>query len=680
MVSEALARVSIRSKFIAAFALLLCVTIGLGLFSLQRLDGVNASAADIRDNWLPATRLLGQITQNMERYRTAQGQTLLAMTEAEQHDIAIRLPARLRELNQFRAAYEPLVSPGEERRLVDAFNQAWNIYQLATQKLEAMVQAGDHAKAVSFYMGEMFATINTVREALKADADFNAQGGKQAADRGEALSTSANTWIMVLLALAAVLCVAIGWSLIRGISAPITAMTGAMNRLAERDMAIAIPGVGRGDEIGGMAAAVQVFKDNMIKADELVAAQEAERAAKELHAARLESLVGTFEADVSGMVGILSSASTELEATAQSMSSTAAQTNGQATTVAAAAEEASAGVQSVASAAEELTASIGEIGRQVTQSARISNQAVGDARRTDTIVRALADGAQKIGDVVGLITNIAGQTNLLALNATIEAARAGDAGKGFAVVAGEVKNLANQTAKATVDIRARIEALRGEMTAIVGSMQQGAEAVQKGQEVIAQTGHGMRQVSSQIDAVCDRIHEISSILGQQSEAATEVSSAISVIASMAGRNVEAIGGLIEVMDRLDPVVADTVAALVKLEVKDITVHLAKSDHMIWRKKLAEMLVGRLKLNPNELANHHTCRLGKWYDAVTDQAMKSHPSFRQLETPHQAVHAHGIEAARLYNAGDIDGALREVRLAGEASKGVMKGLDDLSHRH
>ena len=167
-----------------------------------------------------------------------------------------------------------------------------------------------------------------------------------------------------------------------------------------------------------------------------------------------------FEAKVGSLVSMLSSGATELQATAQSMSATATQTNQQATTVAAAAEEASAGVQTVAAAAEELTASIHEISQQVAQSARATGKAVEDARRTDTIVRALADGAQKIGDVVLLITGIAAQTNLLALNATIEAARAGDAGKGFAVVAGEVKNLATQTAKATEEIGTQIRQIQ----------------------------------------------------------------------------------------------------------------------------------------------------------------------------------------------------------------------------
>ena len=175
---------------------------------------------------------------------------------------------------------------------------------------------------------------------------------------------------------------------------------------------------------------------------------------------RVDGVANTFEGSVGRLVGLLASGATELEATAQSMTGMADRANTQATTVAASAEEASISVQTVASAAEELSASVSEIGRQVAQSATVSAKAVTDAQRTDQIVRALAEGAERIGKVVHLITDIANQTNLLALNATIEAARAGDAGKGFAVVASEVKSLANQTARATEDIGNQINQIQ----------------------------------------------------------------------------------------------------------------------------------------------------------------------------------------------------------------------------
>ena len=331
----------------------------------------------------------------------------------------------------------------------------------------------------------------------------------------------------------------------RAISGPIVAMTTAMGELARGDLNAEVPAVGRRDEIGQMAGAVQVFKDNAIEVERLKHAQEErDRRAAEEKRQQMMQLADGFEASVRGVVDLVSSAATELQATAKDMSATAGQTSSQSTAVASASEEATANVQTVAAAAEELSASIQEISRQISESNQIAQGAVTNAESTNQEVQGLAAAAQKIGDVVNLIRDIAEQTNLLALNATIEAARAGDAGKGFAVVASEVKSLANQTAKATEEIAGQVEGMQSatqgtvqsieEITKVIARISENATAIASAieqqnastQEIarnVQQAASGTQDVQGNIVQVQSAAEQTGHSAGQVLTAASELS-------------------------------------------------------------------------------------------------------------------------------------------------------------
>jgi methyl-accepting chemotaxis protein len=540
-VGHLLNRLSIRGKVISAFAAVLICTLGLGLFAIQRLNAVNANAQDIRDNWLPSVNILGRMAQVTERMRANQGAQLLTTANAERERAVSIIKEQSQLYAKARESYQPLITPGEEQHLVDAYDAAWKQYSEESDKLTGLIAQGKHDDATQLYLGDMIKVMGTFRDGLQADIALNVREGQRVADQGQALGASAFWWILAVLGLTALLCVGVGLAIIRGVSVPITAMTEAMHRLAGRDMTVEIVGSGRDDEIGAMAGAVQVFKDSMIQADQLAGEKAAAQTGRERRSTRLADLLHGFEAKVGELVGQVSSAATELEATAHVMTSTADRTNEQSSTVASAAEQASVNVQTVAAATEELTASIGEITRQVAQSSKIAEQAVRNARYTDGVVRALAEGAQKIGDVVGLINTIASQTNLLALNATIEAARAGDAGKGFAVVASEVKSLASQTAKATEDIDGQIrqiqDATSEAVTAIqgiVGIIEEVSAITTAIAAAVEQQGAATREITRNVQQAAIGTREVTTNIVGVSQAATETGSAASQVLGAAG--------------------------------------------------------------------------------------------------------------------------------------------------
>jgi methyl-accepting chemotaxis protein len=319
----------------------------------------------------------------------------------------------------------------------------------------------------------------------------------------------------------------------RDIAGTLTRLRDAMTQLAEGKTNAVVPGTDRRDEIGCMAKAVAVFKENASRVAQLQQEQQAERqrAAEEKRRA-LSALANRFDSQVGGVVNTVASAGIDMNAAARKVSSTAQATAEQVGAAVGEAEQATTNVQGIAAAVEEMVATSAEITRQVSRAASISREAADEGRRTNETVAGLAAAAQKVGDVVSLIQNIAAQTNLLALNATIEAARAGEAGKGFAVVAGEVKSLANQTAKATDDIRVQIGSIQAESSAALSAIQGISQTVRNVEEIagaivatVDQQGSAIQEISGNIQQAADRTQRVALDLRQVSDSMTESGSA-----------------------------------------------------------------------------------------------------------------------------------------------------------
>ena len=540
-------RPTLKTSLFAAFGLLALLCLGQGLISITTLAGIRANVTGIATNWLPSVVAITNIRAAASEIRIKQ---LRALTLGGSPEVRAENDRQMTEaasaLADARKVYEPLISSTEERALYDAFGAAWDRYAAVGYEAVRLAEAGKAADGAQLMSAPTNINLyNDVRTALAKDVALNERGADVDADR--AMAATASATLMAYLAIGLGMVAAIGavvFVLLR-VSRPIQTMTGAMTVLAGGDMSVEVPHRARRDEIGAMAAAVQVFKDNLIHTRRLEAeTAEARLAAEEQRKAGMRQMADNFEAAVGGIIGTVSSSATELQATAGAMSGTAAETAAQSTAVAAAAEEAASNVGTVAAAAEELGSSVQEIGRQVDGSAAIARQAVVEADQTGALVLELSGAVERIGDVVGLISSIAGQTNLLALNATIEAARAGEAGKGFAVVASEVKELAGQTARATQEISGqigRIQASTGQAVAAIGGITQrirdisatatsiAAAVEQQGaatQEIVrnvSQAAAGTGEVTSNIAGVASAAEDTGAAASQVLGAASELS-------------------------------------------------------------------------------------------------------------------------------------------------------------
>lgn len=513
----------LRNKILIPVSILIILIVGGNILQFKGLHEITTQTDLISDDLMPRVELALNMNLDLSDYRRTEASYLVSSTDEQRTEALKRMEKAVTELESGMKEYEEMLRPDqdEQRGFFTTFVKVWEEYQKISEKVLLTDQQGDSQTANTLFLQAraQFDEASKAVEGIVAVNERNAGTAGEIVDKDARQNQIISISLVIVLSLTGIFLVVM---LIRSVAKPIQGITDYMGILASGDLTKDVPDRDRKDEIGHMTAAIQTFKENMVRAKELEEEQRQADLTKLERQKKVEAAIKKFELTMSDIVKFVSSASTELQASAQSLSASAEETSKQSGAVAAASQQAAANVQTVASATEELSSSINEISSQVARSSQVASQAVTDAQTAGQSVSELVEAAHKIGEVTQIISAIAEQTNLLALNATIEAARAGDAGKGFAVVASEVKNLANESTKATEEISSQILHI----------------------QQISQTS------AAAIDTICRIIREMDEISGTISAAIQEQTSATQEIS----RNVsEAYTGTSEVTQNIGSV-------------------------------------------------------------------------------------------------------------------------------
>jgi methyl-accepting chemotaxis protein len=524
---------SVRNKVAVVMAGVLAAAALLGLFAVRELWSVNSNAADIRDNWLPATRVLGELNYAVTRVRSAQSTSLMQDPSPKQEKQVVRAHALEKNVQAALDKYIPMISSDEERAVANRVQAAWAAYLPMYATAQEKLKTEGRQAAAEYFIGPMRDAFDTLNVAVTEDIALNNSGGVAAADRSEKTFNQAEIWIFVAIGLTLLLCVVATLVLSRGVSRPLVDITGAMGELAAGRLDANVPHADRRDEIGQLAEAMTSFK-NQIAAAERAKAEQTEiivssigtgldRLAKgDLGHRVTADLTGPFRKlkdDFNATVSHLAEMVQKILATSSQIATGAGEISQAADDLSRRTEQQAASLEETAAALEEITATMKKTASNThevdgaitaaTAAAKEGGQVVESATKA---MDAIAQSSREITDIIGVIDEIAFQTNLLALNAGVEAARAGEAGKGFAVVASEVRALAGRSSEAAKKIKTLIS--------------MSGDHVAGGVKLVGESGQALKHIVDQVQQISSLVSEMAGAAEQQSSGIQQVNAAV----------------------------------------------------------------------------------------------------------------------------------------------------------